>query len=185
MKTIMITQRFEDFGKIKPIPYAFRDWLHKLNRNEKLPRGKYFKGKVGGKPMVILDEFWSLFNTQNQKLTSIHCMPHMPYYAIKDYGSLREILLENPALHNPTPNTSGFFKGNIEAVMDRPPELERTMLFLEDYSTRTYISIPTEEPKSLLDITQDKVDLWHEPTGNEGGIAEYQQWLLTKGQSSK
>ncbi|HFD6165601.1 TPA: hypothetical protein ACF5HI_004135 [Salmonella enterica] len=102
MKTI--TQRYEDLvksDKIKPTPYAFRDWLHKLNRNEKLPRGKYFRGKVGGKPMVIIDEFWSFFNTQNQNSTSIHFMPHMPYCAIKDYGSLREILLENPVLHNP------------------------------------------------------------------------------------
>lgn len=70
MKTIMVTQRREDFGKIKPIPYAFRDWLHKLNRSDKLPRCKYFKGKVGGKPMVIIDEFWSAFNPTAMK--SIH-----------------------------------------------------------------------------------------------------------------
>lgn len=102
MKTIMVTQRLEDFGKIKPIPYAFRDWLHKLNRNEKLPRGKYFKGKVGGKPIVILDEFWSFFNTQYS--TSIHStsIPDIPYFAIKDYGSLREILLEDAVTYIPT-----------------------------------------------------------------------------------
>ncbi|MDL0603677.1 hypothetical protein O3K13_06690 [Yersinia pestis] len=70
MKTIMVTQCPEDFGKIKPIPYAFRDWLHKLNRSDKLPRGKYFKGKMGGKPIVIIDEFWSVSNYSGMQ--SIH-----------------------------------------------------------------------------------------------------------------
>lgn len=60
MKTIVITQRYEDFSKFyKPVPYAFQDWLYRLNRKDKLPRGKYFKGKVGGKPIVMIDEFWS------------------------------------------------------------------------------------------------------------------------------
>lgn len=26
-------------------PAAFRDWQHKLNRNDQLPRGKFIKGK--------------------------------------------------------------------------------------------------------------------------------------------
>ncbi|ECH2288240.1 hypothetical protein FOE33_24430 [Salmonella enterica] len=63
MKTIMATQRREDFFKyFKPFPYAFRDWQYKLSRKDKLPRGKYFKGKVGGKPITVIDEFWSAVN---------------------------------------------------------------------------------------------------------------------------
>lgn len=33
-----------------------KDWLHKLNRNDKLPRGKFFKGKKAGKPIILMDE---------------------------------------------------------------------------------------------------------------------------------
>lgn len=28
---------------------AYKDWLYKLNRNDKLPRGKFFKDKKAGK----------------------------------------------------------------------------------------------------------------------------------------
>ncbi|MEI8659289.1 hypothetical protein [Vibrio sp. Hal054] len=35
---------------------AFREWQHKLNRNDTLPRGRYFIGKEAGKPVVIFDE---------------------------------------------------------------------------------------------------------------------------------
>ncbi|WP_435000000.1 hypothetical protein ACRZ5S_22905 (plasmid) [Vibrio scophthalmi] len=44
---------------------AFREWLHKLNRNEKLPRGTYFKNKTAGKPVIIIDEFHSYFKMPN------------------------------------------------------------------------------------------------------------------------
>ncbi|ELW2866175.1 hypothetical protein QMI71_004577 [Salmonella enterica] len=121
MKTITVTQRLEDFGIIKPMPYAFRDWLQKLNRNDKLPSGKYFKGKVGGKSLLIMDEFW--INTSNStSIHSLHCVTKI------NTKSVREIQLE-------------------DAV--------------------TYIPIPTEEQKSLLDITQEKVYLWRKKTGNE------------------
>lgn len=29
---------------------AYRDWLQNLNHRDQLPRGRFFKGKVGGKP---------------------------------------------------------------------------------------------------------------------------------------
>jgi hypothetical protein len=136
MKTIMVTQRREDFFKYyKPVPYAFRDWQYRLNRKDKLPRGKYFKGKVAGKPITCIDEFWSHFNTNNStSFHSLHCL------ATGYNESLREIKVE-------------------DAV--------------------TYIHIPTEAQKSLLDITQEKVDLLRKATGNDGGIAECQQWILT------
>lgn len=56
---ITVTQDIKDFKLSKPMPYAFRDWIYRLNKGEKLPRGKYFSGKKAGKPMVIIDEFWN------------------------------------------------------------------------------------------------------------------------------
>lgn len=41
---------------------AFRDWQHKLNRNDQLPRGKFFKGKKAGKPIILIDECWQFFS---------------------------------------------------------------------------------------------------------------------------
>ncbi len=40
---------------------AFRDWQHKQNPNDQLPRGRFFKGKKAGKPVVIMDEFHMTF----------------------------------------------------------------------------------------------------------------------------
>jgi len=35
---------------------AFIDWQHRLNRGDKLPRGKFFRGKKAGRPILITDE---------------------------------------------------------------------------------------------------------------------------------
>ncbi len=43
---------------------AFEDWQHKLNKNETLPRGKFFKGKVAGKPIFIMDELSTYFSPE-------------------------------------------------------------------------------------------------------------------------
>lgn len=40
---------------------AFLDWQHKLHRNDQLPRGRFFKGKKAGIPVVIMDEFHMAF----------------------------------------------------------------------------------------------------------------------------
>lgn len=37
---------------------VFKAWQEKLNRSEKLPRGKFFVGKKAGRPKVMTDEFW-------------------------------------------------------------------------------------------------------------------------------
>lgn len=34
----------------------FTEWQHKLKRGDKLPRGKFFRGKKAGKPVFIMDE---------------------------------------------------------------------------------------------------------------------------------
>lgn len=38
---------------------AFVEWQYQLNKNEKLPRGKFFAGKLAGRPVVIMDEAWT------------------------------------------------------------------------------------------------------------------------------
>lgn len=37
---------------------AYRDWLLNLNHRDQLPRGRFFKGKIGGKPKpkLYIDE---------------------------------------------------------------------------------------------------------------------------------
>lgn len=35
---------------------AFTDWQHRLKRGDKLPRGKLFRGKKAGRPILIMDE---------------------------------------------------------------------------------------------------------------------------------
>lgn len=41
---------------------AFDDWIHQLSRNDRVPRGRYFRGKRPGKPLIIVDEFWQQFS---------------------------------------------------------------------------------------------------------------------------
>lgn len=36
--------------------FAFKEWQHRLSRGDRLPRGKYFKGKLAGKPFMMMDE---------------------------------------------------------------------------------------------------------------------------------
>ena len=40
----------------------FKQWQHQLRRGYQLPRGKYFKGKKAGRPIMIMDEAWKLLN---------------------------------------------------------------------------------------------------------------------------
>lgn len=68
---IEITQRLSDFGlkigddgklirldgsRIKNYA-AEKEWMHKLKAGECLPRGKFFRNKKPGKPLIIIDEF--------------------------------------------------------------------------------------------------------------------------------
>lgn len=59
---VMVTQKLSDFdGHNKNAPY--RHWIRKLDRKDTLPRGKFFKGKVGGRTkFLVIDEMHQLFN---------------------------------------------------------------------------------------------------------------------------
>ncbi|MDE8559268.1 hypothetical protein [Pantoea vagans] len=41
---------------------AFDNWLHQLSLKDRVPRGRYFRGKRPGKPLIIVDEFWQQFS---------------------------------------------------------------------------------------------------------------------------
>lgn len=41
---------------------AFEEWRLRLNRSDRLPRGRFFKGKKPGRKLVVMDEFWRAFS---------------------------------------------------------------------------------------------------------------------------
>lgn len=41
---------------------AFEEWRQKLNRGDRLPRGRFFKDKRPGRKLLVMDEFWRAFN---------------------------------------------------------------------------------------------------------------------------
>lgn len=71
VNVIEITQSLSDFGfkigndgKLKrldgsriKIYAAEKEWLHRLKAGECFPRGKFFRNKKPGKPLVCIDEF--------------------------------------------------------------------------------------------------------------------------------
>lgn len=62
MRTVTVTQSRADFGLNKSVDgslerldgsrlkhnHPFEDWQHRLKRGEKLPRGRFFRGKTSG-----------------------------------------------------------------------------------------------------------------------------------------
>lgn len=67
MKVVTIIQNHSDLlralkGEKKYSP-AFEFYIKKLNRKDKLPRGKYFKNRRAGHNPVIMDEFWMGVNS--------------------------------------------------------------------------------------------------------------------------
>lgn len=56
----MVEQNLDDYKRKAGTNAAFREWQFKLRPGERLPRGKFFKGKTAGRrPHVVMDEFWS------------------------------------------------------------------------------------------------------------------------------
>ena len=67
---MLITQSIKDFKGIGKNA-AFKSWQYTLNRGDKLPRGKFFKGKKSGKPITLTDEFWYIGKQSNKKSLSL------------------------------------------------------------------------------------------------------------------
>ncbi|KDA94257.1 hypothetical protein T296_11670 [Pantoea agglomerans Eh318] len=49
-------------GPVRRRRPAFDDWLHQLSHYDRLPRGRYFRGKRPGRPLIIVNEFWQPFS---------------------------------------------------------------------------------------------------------------------------
>lgn len=45
-----------DGSRIKNNP-AYKEWLYRLKSGERLPRGRYFRNKKPGRPIMMMDEF--------------------------------------------------------------------------------------------------------------------------------
>jgi hypothetical protein len=58
-QTLPDMERFEAYRRKTA---AFEEWRQKLNRGDRLPRGRFFKGNKPGRKLVVLDEFWQAFN---------------------------------------------------------------------------------------------------------------------------
>tara|TARA_Y100000780_G_C13548965_1_gene364526 strand:- start:51 stop:275 length:225 start_codon:yes stop_codon:yes gene_type:complete len=59
---VPVVQELTEYKRLAGKNAAFRQWQQKLKRGEKLPRGKFFKGKKAGKPLFIMDEAWLLIS---------------------------------------------------------------------------------------------------------------------------
>lgn len=59
--TVTVTQAMPDIERYEAYrrkTAAFEEWRQNLNRNDRLPRGKFFKEKKPGCSLVVMDEFW-------------------------------------------------------------------------------------------------------------------------------
>ncbi|HCT9735684.1 hypothetical protein ABK654_18340 [Morganella morganii] len=66
MKTITVTQSMaalvkNDGKKYSPV---YEEYIRKHPRKSKLPQGKYFRGRIAGAVIPIMDEFWKFPSTQ-------------------------------------------------------------------------------------------------------------------------
>ncbi len=58
-QTLPDMERFEAYRRKTA---AFEEWRQKLSRGDRLPRGRFFKGKQPGRKLVVVDEFWQAFS---------------------------------------------------------------------------------------------------------------------------
>lgn len=62
---VTVTQTLPDMARFEAYrrkTAAFEEWRQKLARGDRLPRGRFFKGKQPGRKLVVVDEFWQAFN---------------------------------------------------------------------------------------------------------------------------
>lgn len=73
MHVLQDTDRSEVEGVVRKMAKEapFKEWQHKLTPGDRLPRGKFFKGKSAGQPLFIMDEAWAfLGNASGYKSVS-------------------------------------------------------------------------------------------------------------------
>ncbi|MBT0513824.1 hypothetical protein ISO42_17370 [Morganella morganii subsp. morganii] len=65
MKTIIVTQSMADLLKnARKSSPVYEEYIRRLPRKSKLPRGKYFRGRIAGAVIPIMDEFWKSASAQ-------------------------------------------------------------------------------------------------------------------------
>ncbi|EGQ9696261.1 hypothetical protein [Vibrio diabolicus] len=62
VKSHAVSQNLDEYLAYRGKNAAYKDWLYKLSRNDQLPRGRFFKGKKAGKPIVLIDECWQFLS---------------------------------------------------------------------------------------------------------------------------
>ncbi len=64
-RVVSVTQTLPDLQRYEANrrkTAAFEEWRQKLNHGDRLPRGRFFKGKKPGRKFVVIDEFWQAFS---------------------------------------------------------------------------------------------------------------------------
>lgn len=51
-----VTQNYEEFKTLCGKNAAYKDWFNKQRPTDQLPRGRFFKGKMAGRPRFVFDE---------------------------------------------------------------------------------------------------------------------------------
>lgn len=73
---------------------AFDEWRQRLNPNDRLPRGPYFKGKKGARPMFVMDEFPKL---SIEAMNIGHCGTYLsPSQSAASFRRLKSMVDQSP-----------------------------------------------------------------------------------------
>lgn len=73
-RLVTVTQTMPDWRRHEAYrrkTAAFEEWRQKLHHGDRLPRGKFFKGKKPGKKFIVMDEFWQAFNATTAKVGKV------------------------------------------------------------------------------------------------------------------
>lgn len=62
MKTITATELMIQFLRGKKYSCVYEEYICHLSRHSQLPRGRYFKGRVAGPVIPVMDEAWQRLN---------------------------------------------------------------------------------------------------------------------------
>lgn len=65
-RPVIVTQERADFERAQAYrrrTAAFEEWRKKLRFGDRLPRGRYFKGKSPGLDRILLVDEWNLLNS--------------------------------------------------------------------------------------------------------------------------
>lgn len=126
MQTITATQELTaaDRERLRHIKKtsAFDEWRKRLRPNDRLPRGRFFKGKKAGPAFFFMDEFWQANAGKPYDLsqfkpfdTVMFCQP--PSVRVTPESLARFKVMEG--IETPSPGARAFL-ASIEAQSNKP-----------------------------------------------------------------